>query len=253
MPTNPERRPTELHLRGGPTGLLMIHGFTGSTSVMTLVGDFLHRRGLTVLAPLLPGHGTSPEDLNAKRWIDWVNHTSQALERLRAECPTVFVAGLSLGALLSLYLAATGGPLHGVIAYSPPIVMAHPRAFLTPSKYLIPSLPKPKHYFADPNAEGRLWDYRVAPLRAYHELLRFNKEVGRNLDKVHCPILIVHSTSDAEIHGRSANATYEGVRSEDKEVLTLRRSGHVVTLDVEWEQVAQSTFSFIERHSGGTT
>ena len=41
---------------GGRTGCLLIHGFTGTTSSMRLMGEFLAEKGMTVLWPRLPGH-----------------------------------------------------------------------------------------------------------------------------------------------------------------------------------------------------
>ena len=37
-----------------------------------LLGDYLHERGLTVAGPLLPGHGTSVEDLARRGVVDGV-------------------------------------------------------------------------------------------------------------------------------------------------------------------------------------
>ncbi len=243
-----EPTPTELHLKRGLPGVLLIHGFTGSTSEMAIIGNYFHQHGLTVLAPLLPGHGTTPEDLNTKRWQDWARHVEESLHQLSTECRSVFAVGLSLGALLSLYLAANHSTVQGVVAYSPPLPIANARSYLFPLKYLIPSLPKPKNYFADPDAEAKLWDYAVAPLRAYYELLEFIRITKRDLHRVQCPILVVHSTKDSIIHPRSARNVLEGVGSTDKELLTLHTSGHVITIDAEWKQVAEKTLDFIRKH-----
>ena len=75
--------PTPFFLEGGPSGALLIHGFTGSPPEMRLVGQYLHERGLTVSAPLLPGHGTSADDLNRCRWSDWTGRAQAALAELR--------------------------------------------------------------------------------------------------------------------------------------------------------------------------
>jgi carboxylesterase len=53
---------------------------------MRLLGDYLHQRGLTVSAPLLPGHGTSVQDMNRCKWRDWVGHAGEKLADLRARC-----------------------------------------------------------------------------------------------------------------------------------------------------------------------
>ncbi len=78
--------PAPFFLDGGPTGILLIHGFTGSPPEMRLVGDYLHVAGLTVSAPLLPGHGTAIEDMNRVRWQDWAEHVEAAYQELRSRC-----------------------------------------------------------------------------------------------------------------------------------------------------------------------
>ena len=248
MIVSKEPRPTELHFKCGPVGVLLIHGFTGSTNEMSTISNYFHQQGLTVLAPLLPGHGTTPEDLNTKRWQDWTRHVEESLVRLSAECQRVFVAGLSLGALLSLYLSANHDSVQGVVAYSPPLPLANARSYLFPLKYLLPSLPKPKDYFANPEAEALLWNYSVAPLRAYYELLRFIRVVRKEMHKIRCPILVIHSTKDSIIHPSSAQNVLGGVSSTDRDLLTLQKSGHVLTVDAEWTQVADRTLDFIKKH-----
>ena len=71
MTAHPELAPGAFVLGGGPVGCLLIHGFASSPPEMRPLGDFLHQRGITVSAPLLPGHGTVPEDLNRTLWQDW--------------------------------------------------------------------------------------------------------------------------------------------------------------------------------------
>jgi hypothetical protein len=54
----------------GEVGVPPIHGFTGSPAEMRLLDHYLHERGLTVAAPLLPGHGARPAALNRQRQQD---------------------------------------------------------------------------------------------------------------------------------------------------------------------------------------
>src|SRR5687767_7503545 len=98
--------PSPFEWVGGQVGVLLIHGFTASPTQLRLVGTDLHQRGLTVSAPLLPGHGTTLADLSKQHWQDWVRHVELALTDLKSRCSAVFVAGISLGSLLTLYLAA---------------------------------------------------------------------------------------------------------------------------------------------------
>jgi len=244
-------KPTPFFLQGGPVGALLIHGFTGSPPEMRLVGDHLHRHGLTVYGPLLPGHGTSADDMNRYKWTDWTAHVESALSDLQRRCNAVFVAGLSMGTLLTLHLAAHHPDLPGAILYSPAVAVANRLIYLSPVfKYLIHKMPKsPDRDLTDPQAEQRLWSYEHNPTFAAHELLKLIRHTRRLLPQVSCPLLIIHSTLDQAIDAHSARLAYEKVGSADKELVTLHNSGHCLTVDSEWEFVAEKTLRFIHDHT----
>jgi len=217
---------------------------------MRRVGDYLHQWGLTVSGPLLPGHGTTVEDMNRCQWADWTGHAEEALAELQARCETVFVGGLSMGSLLTLYLAAHHPELNGAILYAPAVGVTNRLIYLTPIlKYLIHQRPKSgESDLTDPEAALRLWSYEAHPASAAHELLKLIRRVQRLLPGVTCPLLIVHSTLDQAIHPHSARYAYERVGSAEKELLTRHNSGHGLTVDSEWESVSQKTYEFIQAY-----
>jgi carboxylesterase len=229
--------------------VLLIHGFTGSPPEMRLVGDYLNERGLTVYAPLLPGHGTTVAEMNRCRWRDWADHAGQALADLRSRCEMVFVAGLSMGSLLTIYLAARRDPA-GAVLYSPAVKVANPLIHVASVlKYMIPSPPKSgSSDYTDPEAEERTWSYEKNPSFAAHELLKLIRRVRPLLPDMTCPLLVIHSTGDQVIAPDSARYTYERAGSADKELVTLHNSGHVITVDSEWETVAERTYAFVRTH-----
>lgn len=247
MAQNPLVDPAPFFLEGGPVGVLLIHGFTGSPPEMRLVGDALHQFGLTVSGPRLPGHGTRLEDMNRCRWTEWIDHATLALTQLQSGCDIVFVGGLSMGALLALNLAAHHSEIAGVILYSTAIFIRNPLSCLIPlAKYLIPQVPKSKNGgYHDPQGRPQVWSYDAYPIPAAHELLKLTSDVKRLLPRVTSPLLIIHSTDDQTIHPGSARFVYDRAGSSDKELLILHDSGHVVTVDAEWQQVAEKTHRFI--------
>ena len=242
--------PSPFLLVGGQAGLLLIHGFTASPTQLRLVGDELHQRGLTVSAPLLPGHGTTVADLSKQRWQHWVEHVELALANLKSRCSTVFISGISLGSLLALYLAAQHTDLKGVVLYSPLVKMPGGIAIhLVPVlKYLIRELRKPPAFSTDPHALDRLWDYPKVSLFALHELARLRARVQPLLPRITRPTLIIYSTLDRLIARNSAQYTYDHIGAADKTLITLHNSGHDVTLDSEWKEVAEQTWQFIRKH-----
>ena len=242
--------PSPFFLEGGPVGVLLIHGFTGSPPEMRLIGDYLHQRGFTVSGPLLPGHGTTVEDMNRCRWTDWTGQAEAALGDLQSRCATTFVGGLSMGSILTLYLAAQHPELAGIITYSPAVWPADRLLYLTPvlKRVIRTKVKSDDSDLVDPGADLRLWSYEENPAFAAHELLKLLRQVRRLLPQVTCPVLGVHSTGDTAIHPDSARRTYERVGAADKELVTLHNSGHCITVDSEWEAVAEKTHEFIRTH-----
>ena len=244
--------PSAFYLPGGPVGVLLLHGFTGAPTEMRLVGDYLHERGYTVSAPLLPGHGTRVEDMNDYRWRDWVRHAETTLVDLQSRCPTVFVAGLSLGSLIGIYLAAQHPEIAGLIAYSPAVLVASRSVWLVPVvKYFVPLMQAPvsPSDLTDPEAASRLWCYDQIPVPAVHETMRVAVRAMNLLPGLRVPLLVVYSTGDRTIHRESGRYTFELAGTPDKELLVLHNSGHALTVDSEWRVVAERTAEFIARHT----
>lgn len=256
MSHNPDLDPSSFRLDGGPVAALLIHGFTGAPPEMRLIGDTLHQSGFTVYGPLLPGHGTQPEDCNRVRWQDWTESVSNALASLTEEHETVFVAGLSMGAALTLYLAAHHPELPGIVTYAPPIGIRDRRRFLRPVvpllKHVVGALSKPEEVWLDPEAADRIWCYEVYPTGGGGELLALIDLVKGLLPQVGCPLLIIRSADDPTVTPEGAQFVYDQVSSTDKELVTLQDVGHVLTVDQGWEEVAELTYRFmIDRVPGG--
>jgi carboxylesterase len=249
MAKYPRLNTSSFLLQGGPVGVLMIHGFSGCPNEMRMVAEYLHERGFTVAGPCLPGHGTTAEDLNRRKWREWTAHVDDAFVDLQARCQRVFVGGFSLGALLALYLAAHRRELPGAVVYAPGIVVPDWRAYLIPIvKYLVPQYPRTGEYFADPEAVSRYWSYATYPMFAGHESVKLRNKVKRLLPQVACPLLIVHSAADPLAHPSSAQYVYDRVTSRSKELVYVRNAGHYVTVDGDWESLAERTCQFLLRH-----
>jgi len=242
---------SSFYLNGGSTGIMLIHGFTGAPPEMRLIGEYLHQRGITVSAPLLPGHGTFVEDLNRFKWTDWVAHTKQAFSELTSECDTVFIGGLSLGSLITLNLAAENKELPGAVLFAPSIKLTNKLIYLTPIlKYFIQKVKKPMVQYANQAADRQAWTYNERPMAGAHELLKIISHTRTLLPEVKCPLLIVDGAKDEIIDPACSRFIYDRVASVDKEVLTLPDSGHCLTIDGEWKVAAEKSHQFIVRQMG---
>ncbi len=212
------------------------------------MAEFLHSNGYSVSAPLLPGHGTSPEDMLRIQWMQWVNTAEDALLKFIKVSPRLFLAGESMGALLSLYLAARYRDICGVILYAPAIKIKNiwQACLLAPFKKFMP-----KKYLKDDDGveqNALPWQgYNVLPIPAVCQLSKLQKIVRSELPAVNQPAIIFQGKQDTTIDPDGASEIYSAISSVDKHLIWLENSGHCVVLDVELEQVKNLTLNFIRR------
>src|SRR5580704_6211348 len=106
---------------GGPHGVLVIHGFTGSPQSVRPLADAIAAAGFAVELPLLPGHGTVIEDLLPLGWSDWSDAGESVYRDLVSRCDGVGVVGLSLGGALAVWLAAHHPEIRALVAINPAV------------------------------------------------------------------------------------------------------------------------------------
>ncbi|TCW39076.1 carboxylesterase [Laceyella sacchari] len=243
-----QRSPEPFFYPGGKTGILLIHGFTGTPSELRPMGQYFKDRGYTVHAPLLAGHGTSPEEMEQTGWRDWWQSAVDAYDRMRAEpLEKLYVAGLSMGGCLSLALAAQK-PVDGVIPMCAPIYIRDRRAFL--ARVVAPFYRyKKRSSHRDPHIEAHLCPYDRTPVRCVAELTRLIRHVKSMLADVKVPALIVQAGKDELILEKSADYIYEHISSTDKEISWYERSTHIITVDRERNELFKEIEQFILERS----
>lgn len=241
-----DRSPNPFFYFGNKTGILLIHGFTGSPAELRPLGIFLRNHGYTVYAPLLKGHGTTPEDLKETTWQDWWESVRKGYERLQSqEMEQIFVIGHSMGGLLSFYLA-TQQSVAGIVSLCTPIWLRDWRASFVPFlRYFIPYHQRSKK---EEHIEDQIVPYDRTPLSSIEELIRFMKKVKTLIAQVEVPTLVVQSRNDETILPKSADYIYEQLASKQKEISWYDRSSHMITLDKERDRLFEEIHTFIQRH-----
>jgi carboxylesterase len=252
-------------------GVLLIHGFTGSPAEMRPLGEFLSQHGYAVRAPLLPKHGGMPHDLKGAHWEDWANEAKKALDELSRGYKHVVVAGLSMGGLLTLHLAAkqTEAPIRGIITLAAPAAINDARAKLVKfARFFVPYYyPLKGADFNDPSFRAGLQqrmnngttvnldDPRVQkeiakgvkiPVSAIHELLELNALVMRELPQIKTPALLFQGKHDQVVSPDSVEAIAAGLGSPHKQVVWLHHSGHVLPHEPDHAQMFERIAMFIQ-------
>jgi carboxylesterase len=264
----------------GDTGILCLHGFTGSPAELRPLGEYLHSQGYAVACPLLPKHGGRLEDLKGATWRAWVSAARDALAQLADRCPNVLIAGLSMGGLIALHLAASEcyraacngqpSPLRGIIIMAAPAAVNDSRARLVRfARFFVPyHYPLKDANFDDPEFQaglrrrlGRageqlnLDDPHVRqqiirsvriPLAAIHELLELNRLVMRELPRVTTPALFIQGRKDRVVSPDSADVLARAVGSKVKRVIWYERSSHVLPMEPDAAEMFEAIAQFIE-------
>ena len=250
----PAPEPFTFNAGESAVGILLLHGWTGSPPEMQPLGAALAAQGWTVHGPLLPGHGTRPEDMLTVNERDWIAAAAAAYTALAAECETVFVGGLSMGGLLALDLGATlPRPPAGIIAMSAPIYITDWRRHLAPAAPLLTRFQPWSHKEAvrhdvDPTTASRLWDYRRYPTISGHHIVRLMNRVRARLPQVRAPLLVMQGRQDRTVVPASAQYIYDHVASPDKTLVWWERSAHCITVDAERAAVWSRTATWIAAH-----
>lgn len=192
-----EWRPVANHSEPRPAkGILLVHGLGDSPWSFHDIGQELAEMGFLVRTVLLPGHGTSPQDLldaTLEQWREVLQAQVAALER---DVDEIYLGGFSTGANLVLEHAYTHPKIAGLLLFSPgfrsdssvdwlaPLV-SWVRPWLTPSDGQVP-MQNPVRYLNTPtNGFAQFYRSSVAVRRLLQQ---------RAYDK---PVLMVVAQHDS--------------------------------------------------------
>lgn len=267
--------PYDIFEKRGSAGVLLAHGITGAPAEMKPLMRKLTAAGFTVACPRLSGHCSSLKELKKTRWTDWYSSLESALMMLREECESVFVSGLSMGALLALKLAADHpGRVDGVATLSATFFYDGWNVPRFRQRFLLPlALHSPLRFFwsyHEPPPYGikderirniiaavyggdagmpEKYGYSEFPGVTIRETFRLIHAVKRDLKRITAPLLIVHATEDDMASPANARFLAARVASPDVETFFVDDSYHVLTLDRRKDDVAERLVSFFLRQA----
>jgi carboxylesterase len=256
---------TDFFFEGGRSGVLLIHGLTGTPMEMKLLGKGLNRAGFTVHGMQLAGHCGNAEDLLATGWHDWYASVEKAADDMLGKVDHLFVGGLSMGALLALKLAADRPQqIAGVGVYGATFRYdgwSIPR--LARLSFLLPLLKKlgigrnrsfmeqPPYGIRDERLRAQLSGDSAAaglpgnPWYSLAEMYGLAAEVRSQLPQVVAPCLVAHASEDDVASLKNAELVMREV-SAPAELLLLKDSYHMITIDKERRTLIDRSAAFFD-------
>lgn len=230
----------------GPVGVLVLHGFTGNPSTMRPLADEIVKHGYSLELPRLPGHGTVIDDMLPTRFSDWSAEVETAYEALASRCGAVVVVGLSMGGMLTCWLAARHPEIAGIVCINPmvepqePMMIEMVNQMIEAGETIAPGVGSD---IADPEAHESA--YLGTPLAAALSLFEAIDELAPRLASITCPLLVMTSPDDHVVPPSNSDYLAQSVGGPVRRV-SLDRSYHVATLDYDKNKVAAETVSFID-------
>jgi len=238
---------------GGPVGVLLVHGFTGAPKEMRWMGEYLAKNGYSVLGVRLAGHATQPEDMLRVQWRDWLASVEDGYYLLKGVANKIVIAGLSMGGVLTLQFAAQF-EVSGLIAMSTPFeVPPDPRLPFLPLLWrIVPKIAKGEPDWRDPTLAQDHVDYPYYTTKAVIEVNKLISAMQASLPAVKAPALLMHSLGDGSIPFDHMEKIFNRLGSQNKEMITIKNSGHVIVRDIERETVFRIAAEFIQKICGST-
>ncbi|WP_088069824.1 alpha/beta hydrolase [Gottfriedia luciferensis] len=236
--------PKPFTFEGGDRAVLLLHGFTGHSADVRMLGRFLEKQGYTCHAPHYKGHGVPPDELVHTGPEDWWQDVMEAYQLLKDKGHQKIAAvGLSLGGVFALKLGYTV-PLNGIVTMCSPMyikseevmyegVLAYAKEF------------KKREGKSPEQIEVEMEDFKKSPMNTLKALQGLIKEVRENVDTVYAPTFVVQSTVDEMINTDSANIIFNEVQSDQKKLKWYENSTHVITLGPERDTLHEDVLAFL--------
>ena len=240
------KKPEPFTFEAGDRAVLLLHGFTGHSADVRMLGRFLEKKGYTTHAPIYEGHGVEPEELvgtTADQWwqdaLDGYNH----LKELGYD--EIAVAGLSLGGVLSLKLAYQK-PLKAAIPICTQVVFDNIKELSGGFKQFA------KQYKQLQQKDEEQIDEEIDRLfeqsdETFDSLSKLIEEVHDHIDEIYTPTLVLQAEDDELINTDSANYIYEHVQADEKDIKWYEGAPHVITLSDYKDQVHEDVYAFLEK------
>jgi carboxylesterase len=236
---------------GNHIGVLVCHGFTGTTQSMRYLGEQLHAAGFTVIGPRLKGHGISPAAMAETTAQDWIDSVDEALAELRKTCTHIFMTGLSMGGTLTLYTAAKHAdvilgaiPINGVVQ-----IDSADMAGIAFDRAMPATVPGIGSDIKDPNTKELA--YAEVPVPAFRQVYALAAVTHDLLPTIKCPVLVMQSREDHVVRPANGPLIASRVGSKRVELLWLEDSYHVATIDNDKQLIARQASAFIQRLAAG--
>lgn len=237
----------------GRTAVLVLHGFGDTPQSLRHLVAHLHTAGCTVHAPLLPGHGRTPQDFDAVTADELMGAARSALAALREQSSEVALVGVSMGGAIATILAAEQPP-SALVLIAPYLEMGPAAEWSTRMHWawgwMGPFVRSGGDLsISDPEERVRSLSYGIVTSRVLRMLQTVARRGSAMLPRVMVPTLMIQSRDDNRIAAHAAERAFGRIGATDKRLVWAEGGRHVLTVDFGYEHVQQLATDWITSHS----
>lgn len=238
-------QPKPFTFEGGEKAVLLLHGFTGNSADVRMLGRFLEKKGYTCHAPHYKGHGVAPEELVHTGPKDWWKDVMDGYEFLKSKGhESIAAVGLSLGGVFSLKLGYTV-PIKGIVPMCAPMYIKSEEVMYE-GVLAYACEYKKREGKSSEQIEQEMEEFKQTPMNTLKSLQELIAEVRNSVDMIYAPTFVVQGRHDHMINTDSANIIYNSVESPTKDIKWYEESGHTITFDKERDQLHEDVYAFLE-------
>ncbi len=233
----------------GSKAALLLHGFTSSPKVFEELTSYLSKNNITTHAPLLPGHGTSPERLAVTKYYQWIEAVNESIENLEKDHKEIYLIGSSFGGNLALISANKSKKIKGIITLGTPIHFRREkitRYLIFPILKRIKLFQKKKRDKDREEIDKKRVSYNTIPLKSLNHVLRIIELSKKSLPKIKSPIMVMQTEKDSVVREDSGDYIMRHIASKQKSIVTVPESYHVFILDKYRKEVNKEILDFIK-------
>ncbi len=224
-------------------GCLCLHGFTGSPyEVEPLVRYLKENTDWLVESPTFPGHDTGGR-MEHVPFEEWIRTAEMELRALEKKCDTIYLVGFSMGGMIAGYLAASH-KIDKLVLMSAAAYYVSPRQLFEDIKTMILDLFKGK-IKENELFQRYLRKFRTTPMSMTYQFKKLIYNLRPYIDKIETPTLILQGECDGVVPKKSAQYIYDTIQSNQKQLVFLPQSKHIICHGMEQEDVIQHVFHFL--------
>lgn len=220
--------------------VLFIHGFSAKKEDNQFFIDFMKNKSRIDLHTfVLPGHDT--KRMGKATYQDWINASTQELEKLLKTYSKVTIVGHSMGTILAINLAVHYSQVEKLVLVSPAYDCGNIEQNAKDFKKLV-------RHEIDPEIgtgfEGVIYKLFHVPFSRFLEYRKLAKQNEANLSKVKCPTLILHGTIDNVVPIHSSLYVYNTLNCE-KHLTLIEEVRHQVFKSKKARLISNYIYDYI--------